>query len=391
MEEKIKFIIIGAAVLVVTLFGINLHTQGLKRTAERQRDEAKSENASLKRQVEEATKKIAEGLKEKETLKSEIAALNSNFTQLSNEREELKQQYELIAKERDELKEKIGERRVVKEEPQKTSASGDAYWSGVLKAKADLELQLEKTRNDLKLVQINYEQIKKEKEAMELDLKNINRERDDLEEQITYNQKMVDTMTTDLVVERNTKIKSQDELKLVRNENAALRRQLKALSNYKFRLEEKIQKVQLDKETLERRFNEMSLLLENRLTQIGEIKEGLDTIRGVAEEESDPAGKESVELPPILVHPQGRLPSPEEDAFLSDTTEAGKVISVDRESNFLIIDLGRDAGIREGRVFKVYRESSLIGSVEVIQARKSISACDIKKETTPMKVGDTIR
>jgi hypothetical protein len=32
-----------------------------------------------------------------------------------------------------------------------------------------------------------------------------------------------------------------------------------------------------------------------------------------------------------------------------------------------------------------------VGTIEVVQARKGITACDIKEEKTPIKVGDIIK
>jgi hypothetical protein len=56
------------------------------------------------------------------------------------------------------------------------------------------------------------------------------------------------------------------------------------------------------------------------------------------------------------------------------------------------VDLGEESGIRAGDSFRVYRDNNQeIATVEVIQVRQNISACDIKKETVSIKIGDTIR
>ena len=95
---------------------------------------------------------------------------------------------------------------------------------------------------------------------------------------------------------------------------------------------------------------------------------------------------ESVELPPIVVRPQAAsLPINETGIGM------GKVLAVNRDNNFVIMDLGGEQGIKVGNTFVVYRGDQPIADVEVVQARQSISACDIKRETTPIKVGDTIR
>ena len=57
----------------------------------------------------------------------------------------------------------------------------------------------------------------------------------------------------------------------------------------------------------------------------------------------------------------------------------------------MVIDLGKDSGIKLGDTFKVYREDKTVATLEVIQARQSISACDIKEEITAIKAGDIVR
>lgn len=390
MEEKTKFMIItgATAMLALVLFVLNLHTQGLKKSAERERDEIKASNTALTMQVEETKKKLDDAVKEKDRFGEDLNALNSKIAELTREKDALKSQYESLLKESEGLRQKSKADYSVKAPQEAASVSGDAYWSGVLKAKADLTLQLEKARSDLRLAQINSEQLKKEKEALDLDLKNMEREKQAVEEQVAYNQRIIDTMTAELVVEKNTKISSQDGLKVVKGENAALRRQLKALSNYKFRLEEKLQKLQEEKTTLERRFNEMSLLLENRMSQLGGMRQEIENIRGAdTQEDLTEDKKGSVELPAIMVYPsQGPQ---NEDASMAP--EAGRVISIDHQNNFVIIDIGKDSGIKEGRKFKVYRQGRYIADIEVMQAREKISACDIKKESAPVKTGDTVK
>ncbi len=68
-----------------------------------------------------------------------------------------------------------------------------------------------------------------------------------------------------------------------------------------------------------------------------------------------------------------------------------KVLSVNRDNNFVVIDLGEDSGVKAGRTFKVYRDKRLIAALEVIRVAKTVSACDIKDETSPIKIGDTVK
>jgi len=57
----------------------------------------------------------------------------------------------------------------------------------------------------------------------------------------------------------------------------------------------------------------------------------------------------------------------------------------------VIVDIGEDAGLKIGDVLAAYRDGKPIASLEVIQARRNIAACDIKKEDSPLKIGDAVR
>jgi hypothetical protein len=66
-------------------------------------------------------------------------------------------------------------------------------------------------------------------------------------------------------------------------------------------------------------------------------------------------------------------------------------MAVNRDNNFVIIDLGEETGINVGNSFQVYRDGKSIANIEAIQVRSDMAACDIKKETRPIKVGDIVK
>ena len=69
----------------------------------------------------------------------------------------------------------------------------------------------------------------------------------------------------------------------------------------------------------------------------------------------------------------------------------GKILSVNQENNFVIVDLGASSGIRIGDTLSVYRGTKYIASLEVIQVRKDICAADIREKGAKIKAGDIIR
>jgi hypothetical protein len=91
---------------------------------------------------------------------------------------------------------------------------------------------------------------------------------------------------------------------------------------------------------------------------------------------------------PSAATPPAPVPTPAPAPAL-----VGKVLTINRENNFIVIDLGSDNGVKVGNIFSIYRDigGKSIADVEIIQLRKNISACDIKKESVSIHVGDVVK
>jgi chromosome segregation ATPase len=395
MERKIKFILIGLIAVSVVFIFLFVAALSSKQQVLRERDDLKKENASLTSQMDKVQIKLRDSENKITSLNNELDKFVQELDKTNKAKQDIENKYNLAVKEREQLIEKLKAKpkevvkEVVKEVPAKSeeSAPTDAYWAGILKDKKDLEMKLEKLGNELKDVQINNEQLQREKSTQEIDLKALKREAEDLKRQIDYNQKLMDSIAQELVREKNDKNKIMDSFKEIKTENAVLLRQIKSLNNRKVTLERKLQTVREDRDVFERRLNEMETMLTDRVSQVGELKEQLDAIRSGKKIEAPEARqkKESVELPPIVVRPASETSQQQEMA-----TSGGKILAINKDSNFVIIDAGEDAGIKVGDVFQVYRGDRSVATIEVIQTRKNISACDIKKESSPINIGDVI-
>lgn len=392
MEQKVKFIIIGLiGILIISVF-LSFQIYVSKQAVEREKENLITENAGLRKQMDET-------IQNARRLEDRVRSLNDQVDSLGRERDELQKRYDLANKTKEELaeqleilKSKAKSVRVESAQPQvqALAPADDSYWAGILKAKTDLELQLNGIRNDLKTVQITNEQLTREKNALDLDVKNLSREKEDLKRQLDYNQKLMDSIAQEVVRERNDKFKIQEMLQPIKNENAILRRQLRSLITRKINLERKVQKLQEDNTSLERRFNEMEAMVKDKVDKISELKKQVDSSAqpvGAAKPTMAQSGDGSVELPPIVVRPQAEAVADE------PMTYSGRIIGINKENNFVIMDMGEEHGIKIGDTFQVYREhdSKAVATIEVIQVRQSISACDIKRQIMPIKVGDKIR
>ncbi len=383
MEQKAKFIIVGLIGLLIVCLFLFIQTLNSKQQLMRERDDLKNENAALNTKTE----KLNSSLREKE---NEASSLRKDLDKVNRDLTEAQTKLELATRVRDKLVEELKSLRAGTVRPavqvEAAPPTTDAYWAGILKAKTDLEMQLEDLRGELKSAQINNEQLQRDKSVLELDLNNLRRENDDIKRQLEYNKKVMDSLAQELVREKNDKLQIQDSFKSIKNENVIIVRQLRSLNMRKGDLDKKIKQLQEERASFERKLSEIETVLTGKISQISELKEQLEVIRtGVAKIEAPLQRKESVELPPIVVRPQLETQIQEPADFL------GKVLTVDRENNFSIIDLGEEAGVKIGDTFGVYREDKKIANIEVIKTSKSVAACDVTQETAPIEIGDTIR
>jgi len=390
MEEKTKFIIMGfIGILVVSLF-INFQVYSSKQEVVRERDILKNDNMSL-------AKKAEESLKDNRRLEDRIGSLNDDFEKISKVKDELARKVEFLNKEKEDLVKKIKSQVAPVaaavspqgiEEPRVSIALGaeDIYWAGVLKAKKSLEVQMENVNSQLKTMQINSEQMKKDKSVLDLEVKSLIRDKQDLKRQLEYNQKLIDSLAQELVREKNDKFETQTTVASLKDENEVIKRQLKSLNVRKINLESKVTDLQREKFDFENKLTVMDSVLKDNITQMDGLKRQFEAAQKEKLMALVEPQKESVELPPIVVRPQAELPKEAASAFTT-----GKVLTVNEDSGFVIINIGEDAGLRMGDTFQVYRDNESIATIEIIQLRPNISACDIKKSTGIIRSGDIIR
>jgi len=226
------------------------------------------------------------------------------------------------------------------------------------------------------------------------------RERDEFKVENTNLTAKIDKLTSSLRSYESRISSLSGELEKVRQEKEEIERKYELVNSAREELveklkvqaqqarpdlEKKLQDMQDEKSALERRVSEMEAMLTERLSQINSLKEKIESAKaGVINEE----GKESVELPAIVVKPKAIALTDQEG---TGAILMGRVMAVNKENNFVIVDLGEEAGVKIGDAFRVYRSDKPIANIEAIQVRRSISACDIKKQGMAIKIGDIVR
>jgi len=75
---------------------------------------------------------------------------------------------------------------------------------------------------------------------------------------------------------------------------------------------------------------------------------------------------------------------------LASTLADGKISDINPELNAVILNVGKNQGVKEGMPFDIYQDSEQVGTVKVVLARDQISAALVQslKPKAVLKVGD---
>jgi chromosome segregation ATPase len=388
MDKKSRIIIF---VLIILLLGAVIFALMTVSSKELLRREFESTRERLQQENEALAKKAAEAIEEKKNTQARLEEIRQQLDNLSREKQELERKYDTVVKEREALIERLKNVGTTQQLPPAPVVPPkpeveDAYWAKVLKEKADLEMGLDGLKSQVSNLKMQVEELKNNKTSLELELKNLNQEKEELERKLSYNEKLIDSISLELVREKKEKRKLEEEIKALKNEYRMAIRRINTLNEEKLNLDKKLQQVQNEKTELERKLKEANIVLEKKILESEEAKENYSS----SEKPLKPAEEsaQSVELPTIVVRSQETgAEIPQEKVVASK----GKVLAVNKEHNFIVIDLGEEQGIKIGDTFSVYRDEQKIANVEVIQTRKNVSACDIRQQSTNIRVGDTVK
>ncbi len=312
---------------------------------------------------------------------------------------------------------------------------GDQYWANVLKEKESLKLDLQKAQSELDQSALQVVELKKQNSDIQIQLKNLtdlkedlekklSRDKEDLEIQIAnekkefdrkikYSEDLANSLSMEVARAHSDQKDSVERAEKYKQDSMALQDQIKQLSTTKLALERTIAAMNTDKVSMQKRLDQTEGAIQGRIDEIWKIKQNLDQkISQLPSTNNSPNSKASsaeVELPPIVVNPSAgsgfnetpktqqpekRSASPSRSAantVAAPSKDQGTIISINEPNNFVIVDLGEGDASQVGRKLTVYRDNNPVGSLEVIQVRKDISAADIKESNGALRVGDTVR
>ncbi len=393
MDQKIKFALIGLIALAVlsavaALFFWNANV-GLSRDYASLGDAYKK----LDKQDKELLSTLDSIRQERQSLIDRFETAQRETDNVSRQRDELKQKYDAVNKEKETLAKKIDELAkgsvpMVEVGQANAPVSEDSYWAGILKAKAGLELQIQSLQGNVRALKAKFDDVDRDKSGMQLQISKLDQDNQDLQRQLDYNSKLVDSLSQDLVREKLDKKAIQAQLKTFKDENLYLRQQVKETKQLKGILEQKLQRIEDDKLALKARVATMNTDLQNSSMQMEQMERRVAGLPAQSPSQTAIAAapnKSSVELQPIVVKPQTQSGT----QLMSE----GKIVSINWNNNFVILDLGQTQGVRVGQTLNVYQSGKRVASLEIIEVRNDISAADIVQvgEGAQLKVGDAVK
>ncbi len=329
--------------------------------------------------------------------KNKIASIQEQLDKIEREKKELEYKYETASKEKEVLlekikelhaklsavkKKKIGEGEIFGREKQPE----DVFWAKVLREKAMLEAKkadLEKKIEELKEAKKSVEE---EKKNLEIELTATQNKISELQRKIEFNERTIQILSEELFKEKEDKKKLVEQIEKFRKDNLNLMRGVKRLESEKDKLENSVVSLEKENAILSKKLERMQKLVKEKTVQLIDFIEGIE--KGKQKKKGTQQGvTEEVQLPPIVITPKT------ESKVLTEKGVEAKIIAVNEENNFVIIDAGEKDGLTAGMRLGVYREGIKIADLEVIETRAEIAACDILqvKPGLELNVGDAVR
>lgn len=327
-------------------------------------------------------------------IRSQYNSLNEQISTLTKERDDWKGRVESVRKERDDLMAKLQEQPSISlplslpatPEPSVAMPSGevpDNYLAAILKEKASLGVKIKELEDQAMADAVALEELRKKNSDVDLELGHLKNQNDELARKIKYSEDLANTLSIELAREKNDKRYVAERVDKFKEENLNLRSQIKELSSAKVSLEKTIARLNEDRDKITQRLAETESVIQNRIDEIVDIKSNIDKRL-----KTDSGESKEIELPPIIVSAPGKETAVQEAGTAGLD---GRVLSINPDNNFVVVNLGEEAGIQLGDSLGVYRGSKYIAGLEVIQVRKDICAADIKQKNAKIQVGDAVK
>jgi len=376
---KIKFLLIFLGIISLLGLGlaawIYLSAQAEITKYTQQRVELEKQNTFLAKKLETIQKETRHWREKSEAITSalnrlgkEHVLLQSQYNTLLKTKDYLFQEYKSLREQSQRLKELYSEQKV-----KPLADTTDEFLASLLEEKATLQVEIENLKDQIK-------HLEEQTQPSEEKLSQLEREKWALEKKLSDFEKVSDVLSSDLLQEKKKRGALEQDLA---------------------KTEGQLRNVALERDKLGDQLDKMKLALEQRLAELEKTKQVLEGAVAGARQVARKAKPTAIQLSPIVVKAEQQAPAQaprlsraqvKEQLLEKETFElTGRVITVNSRHRFVVVDIGRDDGVKKGMNFAVYRKGEKVGKIEVIETRKNIAACDIKEMSArSLKVNDTI-
>ena len=327
------------------------------------KEETKKENAALTEQLKESNeaqnqlrKQVAEELKTSEgkikDLQNQLTAETASKSTLEQQLAAIQSQAQDFQTQKQDLENQIA---------QLKDGLAQAPTPAVAAAPVVEAVDTNKKIKELK-AQLDSE--KKEKAAIEKKLETAEKEKVKAQEKLANLEKEINKKGS----------ASKDGKSSVSNEKVS-----KQLDDLQQRLDAEIQK----KTELEEKvfvLEDQNADMESTITDLrDQIAEKSIAVKSTSQTPTPSKDKSfDIELDPIVVNPRGTNEAlePSDASVSAESLSAGKVLSVDRDVQFVIINLGVQDGVNVGQTMSIYHSNKYLGDVKITRVLPEMSAAD---------------
>ena len=328
-------------------------------------------------------------------LKARLDVVSMELSSLETRNEDLEYKYKKLSKEKEALNKDLARAKKGKYflEKRLKDVESDYFVSDLLRQKAVMEVELKKLKEAFLPKELQIEELKGDRKDLEFQISKAYEENLLAKNKFEDATKVSEILSRDLLKEKDRNVKAKGEFEARQAENQILKLKLAELESTANRFNRLV----AEKENADLRFSQLKRELEQKDQELEKIKLAFSEKARQSEEIRAEAyhAPSEVELPPIFLQnsqlDNTAISSPI-DRINMGTSLKGRIVAVNSEHNFVVIDIGRQNGIETGEEFAIYRGQAYIGLIEVIQMRDRISACDIKdvKGGRSLKIDDMI-
>lgn len=330
--------------------------------------------------------------REKTELKSKLQAIEERFNALEASHSVLKSEREEVVSERDSLKKELAsvkKGRAFLEKRLKEMES-DIFTASLLKQKVELEVEIERLRSEANPKDKEISKLKAESMDKDLSLAKLREDKVLIEQKLRNAEQVGQILSRDLLKEKDSYKEDKAASEKIAMENNAFRSRIAEFEG----IAKEYNSLLAEKENMKTNIARLESDIEYKNREIDKIKIALQENAARPKEVRAEAyhSPEEVDLPPIVAQKTAKLTTPSMERVGENAELKGRIVTINKEHNFVVIDIGRQDGVGIGNKFNVYRGTAFLGSIEIIQARDRIAAADIKDLTEGMsiEINDTV-